>query len=211
MGRDRSRLQVLKRDATQDNSSKMIRGYGAVFYNASEPGTEYWLWDDIVERVMPGAFDIFLASTPDIRGLFNHDSNMVLGRTISGTCRVAVDPVGLYYEIDESPNDPTWASTAEKINRGDVSGSSYSFWPRSVVWEETKIGDKDVWVRWIKDVEIVYDVGPVTFPAFAAATSSRSVTSNERDQLLAERLASLPAVDESIAIRMRMLQLDQLN
>jgi uncharacterized protein len=213
---NRNHLRVEKR-AANGTESKLIRGYGSVFYNAADPGTEYWLWSDIVERVMPGAFDEVLASKPDVRGLFNHDSNYVLGRTTAGTCRLSVDELGLYYECDESPNDPDWQRVAEKISRGDISGSSYSFIPGSTVWEEIP-GENDysIWIRWIKKVDTVYDVGPVTFPAFTAATSSRSSTLaiehperalllEERNQFLNQQSRNQPT--DSVSVRLALLNL----
>ncbi len=218
LANNRNHLSVDKRAASGGTAeSKLIRGYGSVFYNESDPGTEYWLWSDIVERVMPGAFDELLASNPDVRGLFNHDSNYVLGRTTAGTCRLSVDTVGLYYECDESPNDPDWQRVAEKITRGDVNGSSYSFIPGSTIWEETKdANDNYVWIRWIKTVDMVYDVGPVTFPAFTAATSSRStmtVEHPERALLLEERNAFLRKQGcndptDSVAVRLALLNFE---
>jgi uncharacterized protein len=213
---NRNHLRVEKR-AANGTESKLIRGYGSVFYNAADPGTEYWLWSDIVERVMPGAFDDVLASNPDIRGLFNHDSNYVLGRTTAGTCRLSVDEVGLYYECDESPNDPDWQRVAEKINRGDVNGSSYSFIPSSTVWEEIPGEEKysSIWIRWIKQVGTVYDVGPVTFPAFTAASSSRSTMATdhperallleERNQYLNQQSRNQPT--DSVSVRLALLNL----
>ena len=48
----------------------------------------------------PGAFRRALAADPDVRALFNHDSNYVLGRTTNGTLRLAEDPRGLVAEFD---------------------------------------------------------------------------------------------------------------
>ena len=211
---NRNHLSVEKR-SENGKDTKLIRGYGSVFYNAADPGTEYWLWDDLVERVMPGAFDSVLAGKPDVRGLFNHDSNYVLGRTTAGTCRLSVDDVGLYYECDESPNDPDWQRVAEKINRGDVNGSSYSFIPRSTVWEEFTVADQTIYIRWLKEIDIVYDVGPVTYPAFTSATSSRSTMATEhpeRSLLLAERQLFLSQRNreqptDTVAVRLALLQL----
>jgi uncharacterized protein len=193
------RVAIHKRN---DSDSKVIRGYGAVFYNPDDAGTEYWLWDDMVERIMPGAFDRVLNEAQDVRCLFNHDMNYVLGRTASGTCRLAVDAIGLYYESDESPTDPQWQSVASKLARGDVSGSSFSFWPRTTVWETTKVDERSIDIRWIKEMEIVYDVGPVTFPAYEAASSSRSIQSPERELLLRDRNAFQRSRDE-VSMRMR--------
>lgn len=199
------KLTLQKRNVTSD--SKVIRGYGAVFYNPADPSTEYWLWEDLVERIMPGAFDRVLKEAQDVRCLFNHDMNYVLGRTSSGTCRIAVDGVGLYYECDESPNDPQWQSVAEKLTRGDVTGSSFSFYPSVTVWETIKSeGGKSIDIRWIKEVGVCYDVGPVTFPAYEAATSSRCIQSDERFLLLSERNKFVHASEE-VSVRMREVAL----
>jgi HK97 family phage prohead protease len=74
---------------------KAIVGYGAVFYSDTDPGTEYWLWGDVVERISPGAFDRALKERHDARGLFNHDPSNLLGRVTNGTMRLSVDRKGL--------------------------------------------------------------------------------------------------------------------
>lgn len=203
-GRSRS-LQIERRNAAND--SKLIRGYGAVFYDASNPDTEYWLWDDIVERLMPGCFDKVIKENQDVRCLFNHDMNWVLGRTLSGTCRIGTDATGLWYECDESASDPQWISVAQKLNRGDVTGSSFSFYPSSTIWETIKADGKTFDVRWIKEVSVCYDLGPVTFPAYAAATSGRSIEAQERNLLLEERNRLHVDDSEELSLRMRELQL----
>lgn len=54
-----------------------ILGYGSVFNSRSEP-----LWG-FREIIKPGAFDDVL--NDDVRGLFNHDPNFILGRSAAGT------------------------------------------------------------------------------------------------------------------------------
>lgn len=63
-----------------------IIGYGSVFNSRSEP-----LWG-FREIIKPCAFDDVLGD--DIRGLFNHDPNFILGRSSSGTLNVSVDDKG---------------------------------------------------------------------------------------------------------------------
>ena len=84
----------------EENQPATISGYAAVFYRADQPGTEFRLADDYVERIQPGAFNNALKNADDARALFNHDSNQVLGRVSSGTLRLNVDEVGLRYQID---------------------------------------------------------------------------------------------------------------
>lgn len=147
-----------------------IVGYAAKFYRADDSGTEFRLWDGAVERIMPGAFDAALSD--DVRALFNHDASQILGRTKSGTLKLSVDDIGLRYEI--APADTrVYADVANFLSRGDVDGSSFQFQilPGGERW--TRSGSTEV--REITSVKL-FDVGPVTFPAYEAATSGvRSV------------------------------------
>lgn len=161
--------------AEETNGKKKMKGYGAVFYDGT-PDTEFVLWDDqygrAVERVLPGAFDGSLSRPDDVRALFNHDANQVLGRTAAGTMRLAIDSIGLQYEIDAADTAIARDVTAH-IERGDVSGSSFSFSipPKGQVWTSTtdETGRTNE-VREILAVEL-YDVGPVVFPAYDKTTA----------------------------------------
>jgi HK97 family phage prohead protease len=147
-----------------DDDGKKIVGYASVFYDGTE-GTEYALWEDMKERIMPGTFDDALGNPDDVRGLFNHNPDQILGRTSAGTLKLSVDKRGLFYEI--APGDTTVArDVVESIKRGDVDGSSFAF---RVLDEELKKEDGK-YVREITRVSL-FDVGPVTYPAYAAATS----------------------------------------
>ena len=77
---------------SESEDRKQIVGYGAVFESKSE---DLGGFVEIIER---GAFDDVL--NDDVRALFNHDNNIILGRSISGTLKLSVDDVGLRYEID---------------------------------------------------------------------------------------------------------------
>lgn len=151
---------------TRADGKPMIVGYGAVFHRATDPGTQYELWTDTIERVSPKAFDAAMQRKDDTRALFNHDPNHILGRTSSGTMRLTVDGSGLRYEIDP-PDTEGGRSVVEAIRRGDVSGSSFSFQVDKESWE-SRDGKQ---VRTIESVTL-YDVGPVTFPAYESASAS---------------------------------------
>lgn len=153
--------------------SKFV-GTGAVVYDGT-PATEYELWnfgsERCVERILPGAFDNAISRPDDCRGLFNHDPNLVLGRTASGTMRLSVDATGLQYEID--PDETTVAKdVASHLKRKDVTGSSISFVVDEERWTETKKEDGS-WeiLREILSVTL-FDTGPVTFPAYTSTTSA---------------------------------------
>lgn len=200
----RSNVRLEKR---ADDKS-VIRGYAAVFYdpNAAEE-TEYWLWDDIVERIAKGAFDRAVKEAHDVRGLFNHDPSILLGRSSSGTCRYGVDDVGLWYEIDANVSDPDWQRVASKIDRGDITGSSFAFSAKRTVWIE----EENYLVREIQDLDL-FDVCPVTFPAYSGTTAGRSTdqrnTQNdaEREALLAEYRSQQ---DDTPMINARLAEIGQ--
>ncbi|TVQ59907.1 MAG: HK97 family phage prohead protease [Phycisphaerales bacterium] len=149
---------------TREDGTRRLTGYAAVYYDGT-PGTQYRLWKGAVERILPGAFDSLLASGPDVRALFNHDSDKVLGRTRSGTLTITADTRGLHYDI-VLPNTAIASDLAVSVERGDVSGSSFSFGGAVDEWRR----EGEMEIREIRGFGLVLDVGPVTFPAYDATT-----------------------------------------
>lgn len=130
-----------------------IVGYAAVFNVLSEN------LGGFQERIRPGAFSKTIQES-DIRSLFNHDPNLVLGRTKSGTLSMVEDEIGLAIEC--LPPDVQWArDLMVTIDRGDVDQMSFTF---STVRDEWST-EKDVTTRDLIEVQL-YDVSPVTFPAY---------------------------------------------
>lgn len=153
----------VRMDGEGDDESKHIEGYGAVFNSDSEG-----LW--FIERVAPGAFAETIKND-DIVGLFNHDRNMVLGRTSAGTMALNEDAKGLFYSI-EAPDTQVARDLHTSIGRGDIKGSSFSFQVETVEWSYL---DDETVVRTLKKVRL-FDVGPVTSPAYPASTTqARSI------------------------------------
>jgi hypothetical protein len=143
----------------------MIVGYAAVFYDPNVPGTAFRLWSDVEERIMPGAFDAAIRED-DVRALFNHCPDFVLGRSKSGTLRLSVDARGLRYEIDP-PDTQAARDVLAMLRRGDVSGSSFAFSERSRTIRELP----GMYVIELNDVQL-FDVGPVTYPAYTATEAA---------------------------------------
>lgn len=154
--------------AEQRDNVTHIVGYGSVFDVLSEP---MWGFREIIR---PGAFDEVLSD--DVRGLFNHDANFVLGRTVAATMTLTVDDRGLHYDII-APETPTIRDLViAPMQRGDITQSSFAFRvaPGGDNWYED---DDGVIIREITKVGRLYDVSPVTYPAYQAADSSvRSLT-----------------------------------
>lgn len=117
------------------------------------------------ELVCPGAFKKTIAEA-DIRALFNHDANLILGRNRAGTLRLAEDDTGLPYEVD-LPDTRAALDLAKSIERGDVSGSSFSFAPvgENRTWWEYPEEDDALPLRSLRELRL-FDVSPVTFPAY---------------------------------------------
>lgn len=148
------------------DEKKKIVGYASVFYNGQE-GTEYDIYGDgyLYERIMPGAFDR-AAREDDVRALFNHDVNQLLGRSTSGTLRLSVDTIGLRYEIDP-PDTQLARELTELLGRGDINGSSFSFIVTDSAPVRKEGGRRILEIKGVR----LFDVGPVTFPAYTAASS----------------------------------------
>lgn len=149
----------------RDDKDARIEGHAAIYFDPADPqGTQYRLWEDYYERIMPGAFDDAIRND-DVRCLFNHDVNQVLGRSKSGTLTLSVDSRGLRYACD-CPDTSVGRDVATMIERGDVSGSSFGFLP-----VETQYREEDgVWYRELLKVQL-FDVSPVTFPAYHGTTT----------------------------------------
>lgn len=148
---------------TAANGKTVIEGHAAVFNRLSQN------LGGFVEEVAPGAFAKTITEA-DIRALFNHDINQVLARNKAGTLRLAEDNIGLAYEID-TPDTMLGRDLAVLMERGDISQSSFSFrvvGPNGVEWGYTEEGFPK---RRLLEVA-VYDVGPVTFPAYLEADSN---------------------------------------
>ena len=176
-------MPVAKIEVRKDDDGKQtIKGYAAVFYDGSE-GTEYKLWRGMKERIAPGAFDDVLAA--DVRALFNHDVNFVLGRTAAGTAKIFVDSRGLGFEITPPASR---ADVIEALERGDVTGSSFTF---SVYGEGGKTSyteEGEYEIRTIEKVSALLDVSPVTFPAYEGTDAYiRSMNITEKQDIEEER------------------------
>ena len=191
-------LRTLKADTktigleTREDGTTTLSGHAAVFYRADEPGTQYELWSGAVERIERTAFDAAI-ERDDVRALFNHDSNYPLGRTSSKTLKLSVDERGLKFSVD-LPDTQAGRDVAESVRRGDVSGASFGF----VVTDQEWRTEDGMDVRSIAGVEL-YDVGPVTFPAFEATdVSVRSDEDVEAAKAAHEAFKSARGDEESL-------------
>lgn len=143
-----------------ENMPKEIGGIAAVINSVTDLG----YFEEVIER---GAFDYALSKDYDIRCLFNHEAELILGRTLSGTCNVFVNADGnLEYTWIPDYENPTHMSVVRSIMRGDITQSSFAFTIKEQKWSDsTKYGTMGK--RTITVIEDLYDVSPVTYPAYA--------------------------------------------
>lgn len=116
----------------------------------------------------------------DVRALFNHDTNYVLGRLSAGTLELKRDEKGL--RMSNTPPDTQWAKDLlASMRRGDINQQSFAFrvLPGGAKWSEMPDGTLTRTVTNFK----VFDVSVVTTPAYEGTDAQvRSAA-----EILAER------------------------
>jgi len=137
-----------------DGKPAKICGHAANFNSMSQD------LGGFTERIAPGAFAKTLLDA-DVRALWNHDANIVLGRNKSGTLRMVEDSIGLYYECDTPDTQMVRDMVVSPIMRGDVTQCSFGFYTIADKWDNI---DGQI-VRTLLEVELL-DVSPVTYPAY---------------------------------------------
>lgn len=152
--------------AADGDAGPVIFGHGAVVNSWTQIGPDSWGWR---EQIAAGAFAKTIAEA-DVRAMFNHDPNRLLGRSSAGTLRLTEDDRGLRYEIDVNPDDPQAVSVHAMVARGDVTGSSFWFRVLREEWVDADVADSGMDERTILEVELI-ETGPVTFPAYTDAES----------------------------------------
>lgn len=156
----------------EEGEDKFIEGYAFVFGAEADLG-------GFTEEIAIGAADEVM--NDDVRGLLNHEPNIVLGRTKSGTMHLSLDARGLKYRIKYNPKDSDHVNTREKIIRGDISQSSFAFRVKDDKWEVRNGKDH----RTLLKFQRLIDVSPVTYAAYPDATvgarSLSKIINNKKD------------------------------
>ena len=137
-----------------DGEKPRIEGYFAVFNSNYEIAKGY------TESIAPGAFSDELHA--DVRALIDHETRLVLGRTIAGTLELREDERGLWGGIDINPNDTEAMNLHARVQRGDVSQCSIGF---NIIDEEFEEREDGTYHWTIKKVKL-YEVSCCTFPAY---------------------------------------------
>jgi len=183
--------------------ARRIIGHAAAF----DRWTTLYEGDSLVWRevVRPGAFRRAIAERQDVRALFNHDSNYVLGRTASGTLQLSEDAVGLLSDTDPPDTQTIRDLVLAPIARRDITQMSFAFTVRRgpevtttrdgvTVLENggERITRRFDGPRMYEDRELLdvdlFDVSPVTYPAYENTDVALRERGALRDAEIRERV-----------------------
>ena len=138
-------------------SRPRLTGYGLVFERESEPLGGF---TEVISR------DVVIEPFEDVVATFNHNPNALLGRQSSGTLELKRDERGIFYSIDV-PETSIGKDVRELVSRGDIAGSSFTFDALEDSWQR----ENGINVRTLRRIA-VYELGPVTFPAYPDTTAA---------------------------------------
>lgn len=123
------------------------------------------------EQIARGAFANALVHSDPV-ALFNHNPDNLLGRRSAGNLRLEEGHDGLRYEVD-LPETEIGNRVKVGVQRGDIQGNSFAFRIMKDQWEERADGS---FLRTVLEVEELFDVGPVVYPAYPdTAVAMRSL------------------------------------
>lgn len=173
-----------------ESDKRTLTGYAAVWNSDTTIG------DYFVERIAPNAFTKALRG--DILALVNHDSGRVIGRTKSGTLRLAQDDHGLKVEIDV-PDTTDGNDLWKLVERGDVTGMSFSFRATRQEWDESG----DIPHRTVVEAEL-YEVTATPIPAYPDTSLALRSLESARAEVNAMRDAESRKQADAAAARRRI-------
>ena len=159
------RRVIQTKDAFQtreENGRRYIEGYFSVF---NQP---YEVFPGWIEEIAPGAFSRTLRESKDVKVLWNHNSDIVLGSTVNRTATLREDDVGLFGSNEINEDDQEAKNGYARVARGDVRGCSFGFEIKAM---EERWDDEGNYRTRITDVDL-FEVSPCTFPAYVQTSIS---------------------------------------
>ena len=154
-------FNIENRFETKEDGQEVVVGYGSIFNSRSENLGGFY------EYISPTAISQETIAKSDVRALINHDANLVLARSTTGTLDLSIDEKGLRYEFS-IPETSYGKDLAINMKNGNINQSSFAFTVGSDEWSTDEDGND---VRTITSIDKLYDVSPVTYPAYSQADS----------------------------------------
>lgn len=170
---ERRILKGVQFQTREEDGKRYLDGYYSVF---DQP---YEVFPGWIEEIAPGAFSRSLRSGADVKVLWNHNTDIVLGSTENRTAYLAEDELGLHGPVEINENDQDAMNAYARVARGDVRGCSFGFDIRGI--EESWDEDGTYRTR-LTDIDL-FEVSPCTFPAYAQT----SIQARAREELEAAR------------------------
>jgi len=158
MGKEFEKRFIHEIRAKESDDGKLVVVGTPIVYN-----TVTMLWEDVEEVILPGAATDSIKND-DIRAVWNHNTDIVLGRTKNTTLKLVETEAGVTCEI-EFPDSEEGRSKYASVKRGDVDGMSFGFTPIDEEWTARKEDGKEMWTRTISKFKI-WEVSPCTFPQY---------------------------------------------
>jgi HK97 family phage prohead protease len=185
------------RENADGSASRTIEGYAIVFGKESVLLQDWY--DTYREIIEPGAITEAELATMDIKMTMYHNREKLLARSNKGvgSLRLSVDKVGVKYEF-EAPNSPDGDTALELVRRGDLAGSSFTFWSDETSSVRYEMMDDDTLLRHVNHIDRVYEMTIASDPAY----QQTSVTAREVTDAGIQLPGQKPKIDaEAIARR----------
>lgn len=162
-------ISVDKFQTREEDGKRYLDGYFSVF---NQP---YEVCAGWIEEIAPGAFSRTLREGRDVKVLWNHNTDIVLGSTENRTAYLSEDERGLHGPVEINEEDQDAKNALARVARGDVRGCSFGFEIRGM---EESWDDDGTYRTRLTDVEL-YEVSPCTFPAYVQT----SITARAKESL----------------------------
>lgn len=152
-------FQMSEVTTRSENNDPILEGYFVRYDDV------YHVAEGATESIQRGALTDAIGG--DVRALYNHNSDIVLGRTSAGTLSLKDTEKGLWGSIQINSKDSQAMDAYQRIARGDVSGCSFGF---DIAKDGQKYDVKeDGTVHFtITKIDPLYEISAVTFPAYKA-------------------------------------------
>lgn len=194
--------------ARQDGTAPRHIVRGRLPYYNGTPETEAVIGHNRVQRIAIGAFDNSL--TGDVLAVFDGNTNLVLGRTVSRSLTLSANLRGIDFEITLPATETVRQRVAVPMERGEVTGANFGFEPAEggVRYLRETRADGVVDVFEIIAARLLW-VGPAALPRYAAATAElHTVQQRDIDRAcVAARADAVARLEEAgrVAARVRAI------
>ena len=146
----------IKARSINDDSKMVLEGYALKFEKETE------LWKGFKEVIRKGALDNTDMSRVFL--LFNHNDDVILAGTSNNSLELQVDDIGLKFRA-ELVDTQTSKEVYTLAKQGLLTKCSFSFRTAKNGYKYSRIDDKNE-LGEIVDIETLYDVAVVTYPAY---------------------------------------------